>query len=75
MDEVLTLSEMESRYPDEWILIDDPETDESLEVVRGRVLFHSSDQGEMYRRAEELRPRRFATHYTGSPPEDVEFAL
>ena len=53
MDEILTLSEMESRYPEEWILIDDPETDESLEVVRGRVLFHSSDQGEMYRKAQD----------------------
>jgi hypothetical protein len=55
MDEILTLGEMEVRFPSEWILVADPELDETLEVVRGRVVSHSKDRDEVYQRAIELR--------------------
>lgn len=75
MAEVLTIDEINQRFPDEWILIGDPETDEFLEVLGGTILFHSSDRDEMYRKAVELKPKRSATLYTGSLPDDMEFAL
>lgn len=66
MSEVLTLKEIEERYPDQWILIGDPETDESLEVLSGTVLYHGESREEMLRVAKDLQsPKRFATHYTG----------
>ena len=75
MDEVLTLAEIEERYKSEWILVEDPETDQSDRVVRGKVLFHSADRDAMYRKAVELRPRDFAFLYTGTMPEGTAVVL
>jgi hypothetical protein len=75
MGDVLTLEEIKARYQSEWVLIGDPEEDESLDVLGGRVLFHSADPTETYRKAAELRPGRFATVYTGEIPEDMDYAL
>jgi hypothetical protein len=41
MNEVLTLAEIESQFPSEWILVEDPQTNEALEVQSGRVLHHA----------------------------------
>ncbi len=75
MSEVLTSAEIEARFPAEWILVEDPQTDESLEVLGGRVRFHSKDRDEVYRKAAELRPKRFAMVYTGEIPGDMPFVL
>ena len=75
MAEVLTIDEINKRFPDEWVLIGDPETDESLEIRSGKVLFHARDRDEMYEKALELRPTRFATLYTGELPDDMDYAL
>ena len=66
MSEALTIEEINQRYPDECVLIGDPETDESLEVLSGTVLYHGTDRQEMYQAAKALpSPKRIATHYTG----------
>ncbi len=68
MSDVMTLSEIEASFPNEWILIGDPQTDEQLTVLSGRVLFHSPDRDAMYAQAVALRPGYFATHFTGRVP-------
>jgi hypothetical protein len=75
MNEVLTLAEIEARFQSEWVLVEDPETDESLQVKSGKVLWHSKDRDEVYRKALELRPKRSAFLYTGSVPEEVVIVL
>jgi hypothetical protein len=76
MSEILSIDEIESRYPNEWILIGDPQTNEALAVLRGTVLWHSTDRDEVYQKAVELRPKHVAFHYSGTvPQEDMEFAL
>ena len=75
MDEVLTLAEMQARFDTEWVLIEDPQTNESLEVQRGKVRFHSKDRDEVYREAVKLRPKRFAMLYTGALPKDTAIVL
>jgi hypothetical protein len=75
MDEILTISEIESRYPGEWVLVEDPETDEALEVLSGKVLCHSPDRDEFDRKVLEFRPRHSAFLYTGKIPDDLEFIL
>ena len=75
MDEVLTAAEIEARFGTEWVLVEDPETDETLTVRRGRVRWHSKDRDEVYRKAVELRPSRFAILYTGRIPEDAAVVL
>ena len=48
MGDVLTVGEMESQFHSEWVLVGDPETDDSLHVQSGRVIFHSKDRDEVY---------------------------
>jgi len=75
MNDVLTIIEIESQFPSEWVLVEDPQTNEALEVQSGRVRCHSKDRDEVYRKAVELRPKRFAMLYTGTIPEDTEIVL
>ena len=44
MEEVLTAADIEARFESEWMLIEEPETDEALTVRRGRVRWHSKDR-------------------------------
>jgi len=75
MSDVLTVGEMESQFQSEWVLVEDPETDDSLHVRRGRVICHSKDRDEVYRKAIELKPKRFAMLYTGTLPKDTAIIL
>jgi len=75
MDEVLTISEIEEKFESEWVLLEDPATDEFLEVRGGTVRSHGKDRDEVYRRAVQIRPRRFAIVYTGTMPGDTAIAL
>ncbi len=74
-NEVLTLAQIEAQFEAEWVLIDDPHTDEALGVQSGTVRWHSKDRDEVYRKAVELRPRRFAVLYTGKMPKDTAIVL
>jgi hypothetical protein len=71
MNDVLTTAEIKTRFQSEWVLLEDPQTNDALEVQSGRVRWHSTDRDEVYRKAVELRPKRFAILYTGQIPKDV----
>ena len=75
MANIMTVAEIESRFKSEWVLVEDPEMNESLEVQSGKVLYHSTDRDEVYRKAVELRPKRFAMLYTGTIPENTAIVL
>lgn len=75
MNETLTITQIETQFEGEWILVEDPQTNEALEVQSGRVCWHSKDRDEVYRKAVELRPQRFAMLYTGKIPEDTAIVL
>ncbi len=75
MDDILTVAEIEARFVSEWVLVEDPLTNDQLEVQSGKVLAHSKDRDEVYRDAVRLRPRRFAMLYTGKLPKDAAIVL
>lgn len=75
MNEILTIAQIEKRFNSEWVLVEDPQTNEALEVLRGTVRWHSKDRDEVYRKAIELQPRRFAMLYTGKMPEKTAIVL
>jgi hypothetical protein len=75
MHEVMTLAEINSRFPSEWVLVADPEVNQHLEVVRGRVVIHSKDRDEVDRKAIALRLKHAAYLYTGTMPEGTEMVL
>lgn len=74
-NELLTLAQIETRFPAEWVLIEAPDTDSTLRVQGGTVRWHSRDRDEVYRKAVELRPPRFAILYTGKMPRDTAIVL
>jgi hypothetical protein len=75
MDEVLTTAQIEAHFEAEWVLVEDPQANEALEVQSGKVLWHSKDRDEVYRKAVELRPKRFAMLYTGKMPKNTAIVL
>ncbi|MEK6410493.1 MAG: hypothetical protein AABN34_26515 [Acidobacteriota bacterium] len=75
MGEIMLLEEINSRFVSEWVLLEDPDTSESLEILSGKVLWHSRDRDEVYRKARELRPKHSAILYTGKLPKDMVIVL
>ena len=75
MDKIFTAAQIEEQFESEWVLIEDPDTNDALEVQSGKVRWHSKDRDEVYRKAVELRPKRFAMLYTGKMPEDTAVVL
>jgi hypothetical protein len=66
MGEVLTIEEIYAKYPDEWVLIDKPETDRNLRVTRRTVIDHGPSRDEVDEKSLELPiPRHAAVRYTG----------
>lgn len=75
MEREMPIEEIEARFDSEWVLVEDPRTNEALEVLGGKVLHHSRDRDEVYRKAVALRPERCAVLYTGEIPEGTAVVL
>ena len=75
MSEVMNIHEIESKFPDEWILVIDPDTGPDLEIRSGVVAAHSANRDEVYRTALNLKPKRSAVWFNGDPPEDAVIIL
>lgn len=75
MNEVLTMSEIESQFDGEWVLVEDPELTPQLEVLRGKVLYHSKERDDVYQKGIELRPKHSAYLYLGQMPENMVIVL
>jgi hypothetical protein len=75
MSQVMNIEEIEASFPDEWILVIDPDIGPSLEVRSGVVAAHSRDRDEVDRRSLELRPKRSAIWFNGEPSHDTVIVL
>jgi len=74
--EVLTWEEIERRYPDEWVLIANPELGSEDEVLTGLVACHGADRVKVGRKAVELRLASGALLFTGQLwDEEVGYVL
>ena len=75
MSEILTMEEIEKKYDGEWVLIEDVESNEQLEILRGKVTYHGKDKNELHRRAKKSESNYIATRYIGKPDPNTEFLL
>ena len=75
MEHEMTVQEIETQFDDEWVLIADPETDDHLQVLKGKVVCHSKDRDEVYRHLLASRPVRYAMLFTGELPENSAVVL
>lgn len=70
-DEILTIAEICDRYPREWVLIANPESDDEWNVIRGEVLAHSPEREEIDKALTTFKHiQSISIEYTGPLPED-----
>ena len=69
------IREIRRRFPNEWVLLMDPEHDSTLAVTGGTVVGESKDRDEVYRKARHLKLKRIAILYTGDFPKDMAIVL
>jgi hypothetical protein len=75
VEEILTIEEIRKRFDGEWVLVGDPELSDMQKVLSGKVLSHSKDRDEVYRKGLELRPKHSAVLCFAKIPEDVVIVL
>ena len=75
MNEIISLAEIKEKYDSEWILLEDPEMGDEFGIKGGKILWHSKNRDEVYRKARELKPKHSAVIYTGKPPRDMVIVL
>jgi hypothetical protein len=75
MSAIMTLAEIEAQYQSEWVVVENPQTNEALGVQSGTVTCHSPDRDVVYRHAVSKRPKRFAILYTGEMPEGTAIVV
>ncbi len=62
----LTMAEIESKYPNEWVLINNPKTTKYQEVLGGHVIYNGPDKLAMYELVSKLpTPFNIAVRWTG----------
>lgn len=75
MNRVMSLEAMKEQYAGEWVLIAYTELDDDMRVIRGRVLAHSPDRDEIYRKLLSVGGQQVAVEYMGEVPEDLAVVL
>ena len=75
MEDVMTMEEIKARFAPDWVLIGDYVSDKSLEIVSGRVLFHSPDRDAVYEEAMARKLDRSAVEFLGEVPADMVFVF
>ncbi|WP_228055963.1 hypothetical protein [Microcoleus sp. LEGE 07076] len=69
--EILTAAEIRDRYPREWVLIADTESDDLWNVISGEVLAHSPEREEIDQALTKFKDvRSISIEYTGPIPDD-----
>jgi len=75
MTTALSINEIETICPFEWVLVENPEVNKYLKIQGGTILAHGKDRDAVYREAINLRPKRFAMLYTGTLPHNTAIVL
>ncbi len=75
MDKRMTIEEINDTFNSEWVLLEDPITTDMQEVKSGKLLWHSKNREDVYRKAKEFNPKHTAILYTGKLSDDQYFVI
>jgi hypothetical protein len=67
---LLSREKIRTKYPNQWLLLEDCELDASTSLRKGRVLAHSKDRDEIHR-ALKKHKGNLCIHFTGTLPPDT----
>lgn len=75
MKKVLSIKEIKVHYKQEWILIGSPVYSKLNEIIEGRIIAHSKNRDEIYRKAKSVEEKTIAIFYNGKLPQDAAVIL
>lgn len=75
MGEKLAISDAKTRFPNQWLLLENLEFDDASNVVAGTVIYHSPDRDEFDEKVITLSLTSSAVVFTGDIPRDVAVVL
>ena len=84
MQPILTIDEIKAQYPDQWVLVGNPQMREDnfvgaviQKIIDGIVIYHSKDKREIAYKIKELRNgfNKVACVFTGEMPKNRKFWL
>jgi hypothetical protein len=67
---LLTKEKIRTKYPNQWLLLEDFELDASTTLLKGRVIAHSKDRDEIHR-ALKKHAGNLCVHFTGTVAPDT----
>ena len=65
----LSLAEIHQNYPNQWVLVIEPQLDDDLNIIDGEVAYHTSDKEDLYNHLHLSGEYSFALEYTGDDSE------
>jgi len=68
MKKIFTIKELEARYSGEWVLLVNSVHNELMELIRGALMYHNRDRGEVYKEAHKQKDAHTAIFYVGKLP-------
>ncbi|MDJ0580098.1 hypothetical protein [Crocosphaera sp.] len=63
---ILSLEEIREQYPNQWVLVVNPELDDNLEIIQGEVIANCPTKEELYEKLHLSKDRSSAIEYTGT---------
>jgi len=67
--------DIQKDYKDNWVLLEEVQVDEDLDVLGGNVIYFHPNKENVYKKLLELRPDRSAIEFAGDIPEDIALML
>ncbi len=64
-NQTLTLTEIRQHYPNQWVLVINPQLDSNLNLIKGEVIYHTSDKQDLYDHLDLCGDYNSALEYTG----------
>ena len=61
-----TVFQIRTQYPNQWVLVVNPELDDNLEIIRGEVIANCPNKEESYQQLHLSKDRSSAIEYTGT---------
>ncbi len=63
---ILSLQEIRENYPNQWVLVINPELDDNFEIIRGEVVANCTTKEELYQKLHLRQGQSSAIEYTGN---------
>ena len=72
--ERMVWDEIKKRYPEEWVLLGEPETEKGLSISSGILIAHNPNRSEIYQKQRNLEGD-YTILFTGEIAKDKIFVL